>query len=225
MGVLKVSVVAVQQCVILSADSAHWSSIDYDVAMMTPAHIAAGLFVWRDQPSWRRMAAVVAGASFPDLTMVGFYAYQKTVGTPEAVIWSERYFAEEWQLVFDLCNSIPIAIFAVVVFARLNRPVLWLFSASALLHMLCDLPVHHHDAHRHFLPISQWRFESPVSYWNPEFHGREFAIAEFLFAVGASVYVAFRAKDLPMRIAGGANAMLYFFGLMMMGIIWLQLRP
>ena len=171
------------------------------------------------------MSAILLGATFPDLAMVYFFVYQKLIGTPDRVIWSERYFAEHWQLLFDLCNSMPIALLAMVIFARLNRPVLWLFSASAMLHMLCDLPVHHHDAHRHFLPFSNWRFHSPVSYWNPEFHGRPFAIAELIFSVGASVYVAVRGKHLPMRIAGGANALLYFFGLMLMAIIWLQLQP
>lgn len=192
--------------------------------MMTPAHIAASLFVWRDQPGWRRMCAIVFGAALPDLAMVGFYVFQKAIGTPEQVIWSERYFAEHWQLLFDLCNSIPIAFVAMIIFARLDRPILWLISASALLHMLCDLPVHHHDAHRHFLPLTDWRFRSPVSYWNPEFHGRTFALAELTLAVTASIYVAFRGRQLPMRIAGGTNAVLYFLGLMLMAIIWLQMR-
>ena len=192
--------------------------------MMTPAHIAASLFVWRDQPGWRRMSAIVFGAALPDLAMVGFYVFQKAIGTPEQVIWSERYFAEHWQLLFDLCNSIPIALVAMIIFARLDRPILWLISASALLHMLCDLPVHHHDAHRHFLPLTDWRFRSSVSYWNPEFPRSH-------VCTGGTHACCHRKhlRCLPRTAATDANRRrnqrrAVLSRLMLMAIIWLQMR-
>ena len=191
--------------------------------MNTPAHIAASLLVWRKQPGWKSTAAIAFGAALPDLPMFGFYIYQKVVGSTEREIWSELYFTDDWQLLFDIFNSIPVAILAMAILVRLNRPILWLVAASALLHLLCDLPVHHDDAHRHFLPFTNWRFRSPISYWDPRFFGRQFAAIELLFAIGTSLYLLLRGEHVPMRIAGGVNLALYFFGLMLLGILWLQL--
>lgn len=191
--------------------------------MMTPAHIAASLIAWRNEAGWKRTAAVIFGAALPDLPMVGFYVYQKAIGTADRVIWSQSYFEFGWQLFFDAFNSIPLALLAMAVFVRTNQYLLWLVSASALLHMLCDFPVHHDDAHRHFLPLTNWKFESPVSYWDPRYHGRTFATLEFFFAICGSGYVAARGAHLPTRVAAGFNVAFYFFAIMLMAIVWLQL--
>lgn len=193
--------------------------------MNTPAHIAASLLVWRNEPTWLGMAAVTFGATLPDLPMFGFYVYQKIVGSTEIEIWSQLYFEERWQLFFDVFNSIPLAILCMVVFAARRRPFLGLIAVSALLHMLCDLPVHHDDAHRHFVPLSNWRFQSPLSYWDPKHHGIYFAVFEFCFALAVSGFLAVWGKHRPMRVAGRVNLGLYFLGLMLVGILWLQLAP
>jgi len=46
-----------------------------------------------------------------------------------------------------------------------------LLCASAILHGLEDLPLHNDDAHRHFFPFSNWRFQSPFSYWDSDYYG------------------------------------------------------
>ena len=56
-----------------------------------------------------------------------------------------------------------------------------------LLHCAFDLPLHHDDAHRHFLPISNWRYQSPVSYWDPAHAGALGAGLEVACVLGASV--------------------------------------
>lgn len=110
------------------------------------------------------------GGVLPDLPMFGFYLYQKLRGTPEATIWSETYFQPDWQLVFDVFNSAPLAALGCVLalaFAPPVRTALQVFFGAVLLHVALDLPLHHDDAHRHALPLSNYRFESPVSYWDP----------------------------------------------------------
>ena len=56
----------------------------------------------------------------------------------------------------------------------------WLFCA-AMLHTLIDIPLHANDGPLLLFPLN-WslRFESPISYWDPQFYGREFFIFEHL---------------------------------------------
>lgn len=176
--------------------------------MNTPAHIAASLLLWRNEPGWRGALAVAFGASLPDLPMFGFYAYQRINGRSEGQIWSTLYFENHWQTLFDVFNSIPLALAAIVICIAIRQPLGVLVAASAAVHMLCDLPVHNDDAHRHLWPID-WRFASPVSYWDPKHFGFVFAPLELLFAVAASWFVASRGAHKPMRVLGRINLGLY----------------
>jgi len=153
--------------------------------MNTPAHAILNLAVLgRDER--RQAVPVLAGAVVPDLPIFGFYAWQKLVaGNPESAIWGTLYFRPEWQMFFDLFNSVPLALVGWIVARVRGLPALGAFSLSVLLHAACDLPVHHDDGHRHFLPFSHWRFESPLSYWDPRHYGMLGAGLE-----GAAVLVA-----------------------------------
>jgi len=55
-----------------------------------------------------------------------------------------------------------------------------------------DLPLHREDAHRHFFPFSDWRFTSPVSYWDPDHYGGYAAIGEVVLVLAVSFFL-FRA--------------------------------
>ena len=179
----------------------------------TPSHAAASLLFWRGEKGWLPMSVIVFGALLPDLPMFGFYAYQKLLAQrTEQEIWSTLYFQPEWQLLFDTVNSIPIAILLILVFRVFGLRWGVLLCGSALIHMLCDLPVHHDDAHRHFLPFSNWRFESPVSYWDRNHHGAWFASCELLFTVTATCAVAWKSSSTPMRIAAAATLVMFAIG-------------
>lgn len=171
--------------------------------MQTPAHVAASLFVWPKETRWIDASALVAGAVLPDISMFFFYGYQKAIGAAESEIWGTLYFQENWQYFFDVFNSIPVAILLFLIFRRLKIRWAQLLTASACLHMLCDLPVHHDDGHRHFLPISNWRFESPVSYWDPEHFGLIFAAFELTFAIASLIYVVRKGSTPASRFAIG----------------------
>ena len=51
-------------------------------------------------------------------------------------------------------------------------------SASALLHSFIDFLCHRDDAHMHFWPLTEWRFRSPVSYWDSAHYGTYFGMFE-----------------------------------------------
>ncbi len=152
--------------------------------MNTPSHLIVNLASLR-RGEWRSMGWPIAiGALLADLPIFGFYFYHRAVaGSSEKAIWTDLYFRPEWQLFIDAFNSIPVALVLLVAAWARKAPMIAAFAASWVLHLGLDLPVHHDDAHRHFLPMTSFRFESPVSYWNPAHYG----------AVGAGLEIALLA--------------------------------
>ncbi|MEM7565507.1 MAG: hypothetical protein AAF353_21115, partial [Pseudomonadota bacterium] len=153
------------------------------------AHAVINLYLLRRNPDHLKTTAIVTGAVIPDLVIIVFYAWHLFLGTPEQQIWSVEYYNPQWQASIDIFNSIPIFIIAILICAKLGKPVLIALFASLLLHTLGDLPLHHDDAHRHFFPVLDWRFESPLSYWDPAHHGNLVALAEFTVVMAASVFL------------------------------------
>lgn len=159
--------------------------------MNTPAHAVINLLILSRDPSQRKTAAIVTGALIPDLVIILFYAWQLMLGTRESQIWSVEYHAPLWQAWIDSFNSIPLCLAAMLICWKLRQPLLMAFFASMLLHTFGDLPLHHDDGHRHFFPFSDWRFASPVSYWDPAHHGQWASLLEFVAVIAASI-VLFR---------------------------------
>jgi hypothetical protein len=177
--------------------------------MNTPAHVvASALLLGRGR--WRPLAApIVLGALLPDLPMVGFYGFQKWIAlAPERQIWSELYFEPQWQRLFDGFHSLPLVALAALAAWRLGATAALALLASMALHSLCDLPLHREDAHRHFFPLADWRFVSPVSYWDPAHHGRALAVGELAFAIAGSVALL-RRSERSWRFVAAAVLALY----------------
>jgi len=151
-----------------------------------------------------RNRAAALGAALPDVPIfVLFVVARFALGQPSSEIWTRTYFEPGWQLAVDLLHSVPLAA-AGLAAARWRGRVGWqALFASMLLHSALDLPVHTDDAHRHFLPLTNWRFHSPVSYWDPQSYGRQVAVVEIAAALALSVR-AFRL--LTSRAARGAVA-------------------
>ncbi|WP_428277124.1 hypothetical protein [Candidatus Palauibacter sp.] len=202
--------------------------------MTTPAHAALSLIVLGR--SERNALPVALGAVAPDVPMLVFYVWERLVrGVSEGRIWSERYFDPGWQVVFDIPGSIPLlgialCILLVVIgrrstagrvppaaMAAAPRPTKLtastLFVASMIVHALGDLPLHREDAHRHFFPFSDWRFTSPVSYWDPEHYGGYAAAAEVVLVLAVSVFLfrTYRGRG-RWIVAGVAGIYALFIG-------------
>ena len=151
--------------------------------MNTPTHLLLSSALlsnsrYRDYWPW-----IVLGALLPDLPMFGFYAYYKLLGTPEGLIWGELYFLPSWQNFFDLFNSIPIAAVIAVAAYYARQPALVALALSILLHAAFDFPLHNDDAHRHFFPLTDWRFISPLSYWDSAHYGNWIRFVELALNV------------------------------------------
>lgn len=183
--------------------------------MNTPTHalLSVALLAGRS-PGRGRAAPVVAGAVLPDVAMYVLFIVATFVWRqPQAAIWADTYFQPGWQHAVDALHSFPLlgAAFAATYLptrsfgtsggsphgrpggngGRIRRWVR-LAAASALLHAGADFLVHAEDAHHHLWPLSAWRFESPVSYWDPRHHGLVFAPLECAVAL-ALLPAAWRA--------------------------------
>lgn len=189
--------------------------------MNTTAHVAVSALVWRNEPGYSGATAVTLGALMPDLPMFGFYAYQKLVGSSEEEIWTSLYFSEGWQYLFDVFNSIPLALVLLGICYACGFRWGILFAASALLHLFCDLPLHNDDAHRHFLPLTDWRFRSAVSYWDSRYYGHIFIWFEFVFVVGSCVFVGWSGEHWPMRIVAITTLTLHLAFVVFALVMWM----
>ena len=72
-----------------------------------------------------------------------------------------------------------------------------------LLHSLGDFPLHHDDAHRHFFPFSDWRFISPISYWDPAHYGNWASLLEIFAVLAISIFLYCRQALLRVWIITG----------------------
>jgi hypothetical protein len=154
--------------------------------MNTPAHVILNLFLLRGEEKKSNQAAVTFGALLPDLPIYGFYFYEKVIQkVPESVIWRKHYLLGSWQNFFDVFHSIPLAAAGLALSVLKRAKTCVLLFVSILLHLVTDFFLHNDDAHGHFFPLTDWRFYSPVSYWDPQHHG---TIATWI-EIGVTVFL------------------------------------
>jgi len=182
--------------------------------MNTPAHAVANLLILGRKNKPQQSLPIVIGAILPDLPMLGFYLYEKLLmGAPEELIWSTLYFTPRWQHFFDIFNSLPLMLIGLLIVRRFGPDCLRPLLLSMALHVFGDLPLHHDDAHAHFFPLSNWHFESPVSYWDPNYYGNLFAPLEALMVISGTVVLFRRYPSLLARALiafVGASYLIYW---------------
>jgi len=186
----------------------------------TPAHAIVNLFLFRKTDRETHPVAIVAGALLPDVPMFLFYAWARLNGLSERSIWRDGYFDPGWQAVFDTFHSFPLLGLAWLMAWRARMTSLSLFFASMFMHSLFDFPLHHSDAHRHFFPFSNFRFASPVSYWDPAWHGQIVGAIELIAVVAGGAWLLRTARSLWLKRCVAAILFLYllFWGFAM--AIW-----
>jgi hypothetical protein len=163
--------------------------------MNTPAHSILNLAILGRRPSLLLTWPILLGSWAPDAALFVFYGWAKLTGIPEAQIWQELYYDPLWQDFFAIGNSIPLALLGLGLAAWRCRRGWMAFFASMLLHHFADLPLHHEDAHRHFWPLSDYRFISPVSYWDRDHFGIYGALFETGILIIASVALWQRVRS------------------------------
>jgi len=139
--------------------------------MNTPAHLIFGLAAFGKADAPKVTAAAFAGALIPDLSLYLLAGTHLLVlGTDPQVVFGQLYFSDAWQSIFRVDNSMILwGIGLGLAFATRTAWAVALCGA-ALLHLGLDFLLHHDDGRAHFWPISNWVFQSPVSYWDRNHH-------------------------------------------------------
>jgi hypothetical protein len=177
--------------------------------MNTPAHAIVNLLLFRKPVRETHAVAIVAGALTPDAPMLIFYLWARLTDMHERAIWHDGYFDAGWQAVFDAFHSFPLLGLAWLLAWRARVQALCMFIASMLMHSLLDFPLHHDDAHRHFWPLSDFRFASPASYWDPAHYGAFAAPMELLLMVAGGAWLLHSAES-P-RLFRSVAALLFIY--------------
>jgi len=160
--------------------------------VISPTHSLLALAVLSKKGEPKRNWAVFFGSILPDLAIYLWAPYQYFVnGVSGSKMWGELYFAPPMQNLIAYFNSIPIyaalALIGILARAKLWGKLLLVFALAALIHMATDLPVHADDAYRHFWPLSDWRFHSPLSYWDKDHHAGWVGLIDIALAIGAII--------------------------------------
>ncbi len=165
---------------------------NHEHKMNSPSHMSLALAVLGRKSRASLNGAIIWGSLTPDLPMYVLYAYEKIIGTPDKIIFNEKYYGELWQSVVSLGNSIPIfVIIALFAYIKGYRGLLF-FALAALLHVALDFPLHREDTHMHFYPLSDYKFISPVSYYETQHYGHFWSPIELILII-VSTYIGLKA--------------------------------
>ncbi|MFB2939172.1 hypothetical protein ACE1B6_28305 [Aerosakkonemataceae cyanobacterium BLCC-F154] len=158
--------------------------------MNTPSHAIINLFLLGKQSLPQANFPIFIGAILPDIPIFFFYGWAKLIARQsEKQIWSETYYKPLWQSIVAICHSIPLALAGWLICDYFKWENLEIFFISLVLHSLGDLPVHNDDAHRHFFPLSNYRFISPISYWDRQHYGAIVSLMELFLVLLAIIPV------------------------------------
>ena len=145
--------------------------------------LLASALLGRGSRAPARMTPVLAGAVLPDLSIFVLFGVAQLQGVNGAELWGAIYWQEPWQTLSAISNSVPLFSLLLLAGFLLGKGWLRLFALAALLHLAADFPLHADDAHRHFWPLTDWRFFSPLSYWDPRHFGLIISALEALLGI------------------------------------------
>ncbi|MFZ1397390.1 MAG: metal-dependent hydrolase [Candidatus Promineifilaceae bacterium] len=168
--------------------------------MQTPSHFLVTAVLAHKAPFRHHTihkSALLVGSILPDLPLllltIGYEIYFRWFATPPTdgsimeYLHFDLFFNDPaWIISHNFFHSLVIngALLSIGYWGmqrkwRWARPLFWL-SVSTLFHTIIDIFTHHSDGPLLFFPLNwDYRFASPVSYWETAYYGRQFAIIEY----------------------------------------------
>lgn len=165
--------------------------------MRTPSHFMMTAIINYSIPhSQRQTIAFLFGSVLPDipftlLTIVYGLYYMISGSTPDNMnlmeyLHFDLFFRDPvWLIGHNIFHSLVVG-FTVFIVAYIKRDTLWgkrlmWLALGVLLHTVVDIFTHHSDGPLFLFPLNwTYRFESPISYWEPEYFGNVFRIFEYM---------------------------------------------
>ncbi len=158
--------------------------------MNTPSHYILNLAFLSKTIAPKENVAITIGAILPDVPIFIFYFVAKFIyKLPENKIWSQAYYEPFWQNIIAFTHSFPVAIIGLIISMYFGWKSMSVFFISMICHSLLDIPFHNDDAHRHFFPFTDYRFISPLSYWDPNHYGKLVGFFELSLVLGVTPMV------------------------------------
>jgi len=146
---------------------------------------------------------------FPDLGSFAMVLWARWADgySPGAI--RDLYLTDAWQTVLGPWHSFFLwtGLLALGLVGR--RPAIVVLAASALVHAICDLPLHANYPHSQLWPFSDWRLHSPVSYSDPNHHGYIIQPIELILIIGLMVFLINRHASHAMRLVVAALGVVY----------------
>ncbi len=170
--------------------------------MQTQTHALIGAYFFGRRDPALMTAAAIAGAT-PDLPMFVIVAALRWMGHSGREIFGHDYFQPWWQHINGVAHSLifwPLLLVAGLVAQRRSPSarspaILLAAAAGGLAHACIDFLCHREDAHMHFWPLSDWKFVSPISYYDPAHFGVPVMILESMLGL----FLAWRLVALARR--------------------------
>ncbi len=150
--------------------------------------------------------ALLIGSIAPDvplwiLSIGGMVYYHFILGwslsAAAQLMFDDLYFHNPfWLVSHNLLHAPIVLLFGLAIFWRrrcnigsIQRYFSW-FLLACLLHSFVDIFTHADDGPLLFFPLNwSYRFHSPISYWDPRYHGRAFGQFELTLNVVLLVYL------------------------------------
>jgi hypothetical protein len=188
--------------------------------MNTQTHVIMGAVLFgRTIP--RRAWIAAAGGLLPDVPMFLIVAALKLWGVSDREIFGTLYWQNWWQVINAIGHNFLLwgllAVLAVAMRERLSNTLgaiegwslVFIFSASVLLHAVIDFLCHREDAHMSLWPLTRWKFISPVSYWDDRYYGQYFGAFEAGLGLVFAVVLFRRFQNFWVRSILGLAMALY----------------
>lgn len=169
--------------------------------MNTPAHLIIGVAAFGRPDVRKATSAALLGAAAPDVSLYVMTAVSIWVmGISPDVVFRELYYSDAWQQVFAIDNSFVLWGIGLGLALWSKSKVWTAFTGAALLHLIFDFPLHTHDARMHFWPLTDWKFHSPISYWDSGAGADAVGIGALVLVLALGLLIWRRYHDWRMRL-------------------------
>ncbi len=186
--------------------------------MNTQSHILMGAVLFGRKVPGTAWAGAMGGLT-PDIPMFAIVAFLRLTGHGFDEIFGKLYWSGWWQICNAIGHNFLLWSSVFLISLRMNAVgnaklaersrYAVAFSGSALLHSAVDFLVHRNDAHMHFWPLSQWRFVSPVSYWDSAHYGTPFGLFEASLGLTMAALLFRQFQRLAIRVLLALIIVLY----------------